>query len=79
MQFNFRRKVASQQMMILSTARSISCDMPCRYPSMVDQTNLQRHMKSHHSPWLRSEYDSDIYIKNIDGGSVGEEKLHHSS
>jgi hypothetical protein len=70
--------IATQQMTILSAARSISCEVPCRYPSMVDQTNLQRHMKPHHSTWLESEHHGDIFIPNTDGGSVGEEKLHHS-
>jgi hypothetical protein len=35
-------------------------DVPGRYPSMVDQTNRQGHTKSHHSPWLKSEYHGDI-------------------
>jgi hypothetical protein len=65
-------------MMILSAVRSISRDVPGRYPSMVDQTNRQRHMKPHHSPWLKSEYHGDRYIPNTDGGSVSEEKLNHA-
>jgi hypothetical protein len=76
--FGFRRKVASQQMMILSAARSISCDVLGIYPSMVDQTNRQRQTKPHHSPWLESEYPGDIYNENTDDGSVSEIKLHHS-
>jgi hypothetical protein len=47
--------IAPQQMMILSAARSISRDVPGRYPSMVDQTNLQRHAKPQHLPWLESD------------------------
>jgi hypothetical protein len=42
--------IAPQQMMILSAARSISRDVPGRYPSMVDQTNRQRQTKPHHLP-----------------------------
>jgi hypothetical protein len=70
--------IAPHQMMILSAARSISCDVPGRYPSMLDQTNHQRQTKPHHSPWLESEYPGDRYNENTDGGSVSEEKLHHS-
>jgi hypothetical protein len=76
--FGFRRKVASQQMMILSAARLISRDVPSRAPRMVDQTNRQRQTKPQHSPWLESEYPGDRYNKNTGGGSVSEEKLHHS-
>jgi hypothetical protein len=76
--FGFRRKVASQQMMILSAARLTHCDVPDRYPSMVDQTTRQKPMKPQHSPWLESEYPCDSYNENTDGGSVSEEKLHHS-
>jgi hypothetical protein len=65
-------------MMILSAARLISRDVPSRYPSMVDQTSRQRQMKLHHSPWLEPEYHGDRYNENTDGGSVSEEKLHHS-
>jgi hypothetical protein len=65
-------------MMILSAARSLSRDVPGRYPSMVDQTSLQRQTKPNHSPWLESEYPGDRYNENIDGSSVSEEKLHHS-
>jgi hypothetical protein len=64
--------------MILSAARSISRDVPCRYPLMVDQTNRQKQTKPQHSPWLKSGYHGDIYSTNTDGGSVEEEKLHHS-
>jgi hypothetical protein len=70
--------IASQQMMILSAARSIPRDVPGRYPSMVNQTNRQRQTKPQHSPWLESEFHGDIYSPNTDGSSVGEEKLHHS-
>jgi hypothetical protein len=76
--FVFRRKVASQQMMILSAARSITRDVPGIYPSMVDQTSRQTQTKPHHSPWLKSEYPGDRYNENTDGGLVSEEKLHHS-
>jgi hypothetical protein len=65
-------------MMILSAARSISCDVPSRYPSMVDQTNSQRHTKPQHSPWLEPEYRGDRYNENTDGGSVSEEKMNHT-
>jgi hypothetical protein len=64
--------------MILSAARSTPCDVPHIYPSMVDQTNLHRQTKPHHLPWLKSEYPEDRYNENTDGGSVSEEKLHHS-
>jgi hypothetical protein len=70
--------IASQQMMILSAAKSISRDMPGRYPSILDQTSRQRQMKPQHSTWLESEYPGDRYNENTDGGSVSEEKLHHS-
>jgi hypothetical protein len=70
--------IAPQQMMILSTGRTISRDVPGRYPSMVDQTNRQTQTKPHHSPWLKSEYYGDRYNENTDGGLVSEEKLHHS-
>jgi hypothetical protein len=76
--FGFRRKVASQQMMILSAAKSISRDVPGRYPSMVVQTSRQRYTKLQHSPWLESGYPGDRYKENTKGGSVSEEKLHHS-
>jgi hypothetical protein len=65
-------------MMILSAAKSISRDVTGRYPSMVDQTIRQRQMKPHHSSWLESEYPGDRYNENTNGGSVSEEKLHHS-
>jgi hypothetical protein len=64
--------------MILSAARSISRDVPSRYPNMVDQTNLQTPTKPQHSPWLESDYPGDRYNEDTDGGSVSEEKLHHS-
>jgi hypothetical protein len=70
--------IAPQQIMILSAARSISRDVPDRYHSMVDQTSRQRQTKPHHSPWLKSDYPDDIYNENTEGGSVSEEKLHHS-
>jgi hypothetical protein len=69
----FRRKVASQKVMIVSVARSISHDVPGRYQIMVDQTSRQRQTKPHHSPWLESEYPGDRYNENIDVGSVSEE------
>jgi hypothetical protein len=65
-------------MMILSAARSISRDVPGRYPSMVDQTNLQRQTKPQHLQWLESEYPGDRYNENTDGVSVSEEKLNHT-
>jgi hypothetical protein len=65
-------------MMILSAGRLIYRDLPDRYPILVDQTNRQRQTKPHHLPWIESEYHGDIYSPNTDGGSVGEEKLHHS-
>jgi hypothetical protein len=71
--------LAPQQMMILSVARSISRDVPGRYPSLVDQTNCQMQTKPQHSPWIESEYPGDRYNENTDCGSVSEEKLHHSS
>jgi hypothetical protein len=64
-------------MMILSAARSISHDVTGIYPSMEDQTNNKMQTKPHHSPCIKSEYHGDIYNENIEGGSVGEEKLHH--
>jgi hypothetical protein len=64
--------------MILSAAKSISRYVPRRYPSMVDQTNLQRPTKPQHLQWLESEYPGDRYNENTNGGSVSEEKLHHS-
>jgi hypothetical protein len=70
--------IAPHQMMILSAARTIYRDVPGRYRSMVDQTNHQRQIKPQHLPWLESEYPGDIYNENTDGGSVSEEKLHHS-
>jgi hypothetical protein len=66
------------QMMILSATRTLSRDVTGRYPIMVEQMNLQRQTKPHYSPWLESEYHDDRYNENTDGGSVGEEKLHHS-
>jgi hypothetical protein len=65
-------------MMILSAARSISRDVPGRYPGMVDQTNRQSQTEPHHSPWLESEYPGDRYNENTDGGSVSEEKMNHT-
>jgi hypothetical protein len=65
-------------MMILSAGILISRDVPGRYPIMVHKTNCQKQMKPHHSPWLESEYPGDRYNENTDGGSVSEEKLHHS-
>jgi hypothetical protein len=65
-------------MMILFAARSISRDVPGRYPSMMDQTNCQMQTKLQHSPWLKSEYHGDRYNKNTDGGSVSEEKLNNT-
>jgi hypothetical protein len=71
--------IVPRQMMILSALRYMSRDIPGRYPIMVDQTNRQRQANPQHSsPWLESEYHGDIYSPNTDGGSVGEEKLHHS-
>jgi hypothetical protein len=70
--------IAPQQMMILSAARSISRDVPGRYPSTVDQTSRHRQTKPQHSPWLESEYPDDRYNENTDGGSVSEEKLNHT-
>jgi hypothetical protein len=49
-------KIAPPQMMILSSTRSSSRDVPGRYPIMVDQTNLQKQTKPQHSPWIESEY-----------------------
>jgi hypothetical protein len=72
------KTIAPQQMMILSAVISISRDVPGTYPIMVDQTNLQRQTKPHHSPWLESDYHGDRYSPNTDSGSVGEEKLHHN-
>jgi hypothetical protein len=69
----FQKKVASQQMMILSAAKSISRDVPGIYPSMVDQTSHQRQTKPHHSAWLESEYPGDRNNENTNGGSVSEE------
>jgi hypothetical protein len=51
-------------MMILSAMRSISCDMPSKYPSMVDETSWQMQKKTQHSPWLNSEYHGHRYNKN---------------
>jgi hypothetical protein len=65
-------------MMILSVARSIARDVPGRYPSMVAQTNRQRHTTPHQSPYIKADYNDDIYSPNTDSGSVGEEKWHHS-
>jgi hypothetical protein len=70
--------IAPQQMMILSAVRSLSRDVPSRYPSLVDQTNRQRQTNPQHSPWLKSEYPGNRYNENTDHGSVSEEKLHHS-
>jgi hypothetical protein len=64
--------------MIISAVRSLSRDVPGRYPSMVDQTNRQMQTKPHHSPWIKSEYHVDRYNENTDGGSVSEEKLNHT-
>jgi hypothetical protein len=72
MAVRFQKKVASQQMMIISAARSISRDMTGRYPIMVDQTNRKIKTKSQHSPWIESEYHGDIHSKNTDGSSVSE-------
>jgi hypothetical protein len=58
-------------MWILSAAKSISRDMPGIYPSMVVQTNCQRQTKSQHTPWLNSEYQSNINIPHTDGSSSG--------
>jgi hypothetical protein len=76
--FDLRRKVASQQMMILSAVRQPYGDVYGRYQSMMAQTNLQRQMKPHHSPWIESECHDDRYSSNTNSGSVGEEKWHHS-
>jgi hypothetical protein len=65
-------------MMILSSVRSISRDVTGRYPSMVNQTNHQKQKNTTHSSWIKSEYHGDRNNKNTDGGSDGEEKLHHS-
>jgi hypothetical protein len=70
--------IAPQLMMILSVARSISRDVPGRYPIMVDQTNRQRQTKPQHSSWLESDYPGDRYNENTGGGSVSEEKLNHT-
>jgi hypothetical protein len=70
--------IAPQQMMILSAARTLSRDVPERYPSTVYQTNRQKQKNPQHSTWLESEYHGNIYSPNTDGGSVGEEKLHRS-
>jgi hypothetical protein len=65
-------------MMILSAARSLSRDVPGRYPIMVDKTNRQRQKKPHHLSWLESDYHCDRYNENTDGGLVSEEKLNHA-
>jgi hypothetical protein len=65
-------------MMILSAAISMYPDVTGIYTSMVNQKNQKIQKNPTHSPWLKSEYHRDIYNKNIDGGSDGEEKLHHS-
>jgi hypothetical protein len=65
-------------MMILSAVKSLTRDVPGRYPIMVDQTNRQRQKKPQHSPWLESEYPGDRYNENTNGSLVSEEKLHHS-
>jgi hypothetical protein len=70
--------IVPQQMMILSVARSINRDVLVVYQIMVDQTNRQKQTKPHNSPWIESEYPGDRYNENTDGGSVSEEKLHHS-
>jgi hypothetical protein len=70
--------IAPHQMMIISAARSIYRDVPDRYPSIVVETHQQKQTKLHHSPWLKSEYPGDRYNENTEGGSVSEEKLHHS-
>jgi hypothetical protein len=64
--------------MILSAVRSISRDVPGRYPSMVDESDRQKQAKSHIYPWKKSEYHDGRYIPNTDKGSDGKEKLHHS-
>jgi hypothetical protein len=56
----------------------MSCGVTGRYPSLVNQTNLQMQNNPHHFSWLKSEYHGDRYNENTDGGSDGEEKLHHS-
>jgi hypothetical protein len=70
--------IATQQMMILSSARTSSRDAPGRFPSMVDQTNRERQTKPYHSPWLKSEYHGERYNENTDGGSLSEETLNHT-
>jgi hypothetical protein len=65
-------------MMILSAARSMYCGVTGIYPSMVNETIQQMQTNPQHSPWLKSEYHGDRYNENTDGGSDGEEKLHHS-
>jgi hypothetical protein len=45
---------------------------------MVYQTHRQQQKKPQHLPWLESEYPGDRYNEDTDGGSVSEEKLHHS-
>jgi hypothetical protein len=65
-------------MMILSAVRYMSLDVTGRYPSMANQTNQQIKTNSQHSPWLKSKYHGDRYNENNNGGSDGEEKLHHS-
>jgi hypothetical protein len=74
----FKRKVASQQLMILSAERSMYRDVSGRYPSMVSQTNHHIQTKPQNSPWLKSDYHGDGNNINTDCGLVSEEKLHHS-
>jgi hypothetical protein len=69
--------IAPHQMMILSAARTLSRDVPSRYPGMVDQTNRQMQTKPQYSPWLKSDLHCDTYTENTDGSSVSDEKLHH--
>jgi hypothetical protein len=65
--------IAPHQMMILSAARTLTSDVPDRYPNMVNQTNRQRQTNPQHSPCLKSEYHGDRYNENTDGSSVSEE------
>jgi hypothetical protein len=57
---------------------SISLDVPGRYPSLLDQADLQRQKKPHHYPCTKSEYHDGRYNPNTDSGSDRKEKLHHS-
>jgi hypothetical protein len=56
----------------------MSRDVTTIYPIMVNQTNQQMQTKPQNYSWLKSEYHGDRYNENTDGGSDGEEKLHHS-